>query len=602
MNVMDGHAIFNLFMAGAKRVHELRRELDRINVFPVPDGDTGSNMSFTLAAAVSEARADRSVAAVARSLADSALAGARGNSGVIVAQFITGFGEAVADSVSLSLRQFASSCVHASRRAQDAIAHPAEGTILSAIKAWAAALESSVTDSPTLSHLLEKAHPSLEEAVRRGPDRLPELKAAGVVDAGAKGFEAFVSGFRDFAEGRIDPGDLASAAFGSVAPSIEPEAEAHGSRPTLRYCCEFLMEARPGHSLDLDRLRAELDQEGDSLIVAGGNMKARVHIHADDPSRIAGLLSAKARLIEQKADDMLLQYLDAHERLSDVAILTDSACDLPAELALKYRIHQVPLYVRFGDEEYLDKLTVTPDSFYDRAERGPYFPKSSQPTALAFSRAYATLASHYRSVIAIHLASTMSGTYEASRREAERVAASEGVRIDVFDSRHLSGSLGLIVLEAARMAESGSSHEQIMEALPRLSAAAENLVSVRTLRYMVLGGRVSPLKGLMARVMNLKPIVSVDKQGKSVLYGKAFSIKANEKKILDMAKGYAERSPLASWAVVHAHAEADARAFARKASAVLGSEPAYMCEISSIIAMNSGRGAVSFVCVKGPGA
>jgi len=212
---------------------------------------------------------------------------------------------------------------------------------------------------------------------------------------------------------------------------------------------------------------------------------------------------------------------------------------------------------------------------------------------------YSLLAARYRSVIAIHLSGRLSGTLEASRQAAARAAGREGLRIDVVDSRHLSGSLGLIVLRAAELAASGFSHDGIMRALPALCSGATNLVSVRTLKYMVRGGRVSPLGGLLAKVLNLKPIVSVDAEGKSVLYGKAFSVRANEDRIIKMALESNARAPFTRWAVVHAAAPAAARAFADRMAAALGSRPEFIHPISAVVGMNAGRGAVSFVSVSG---
>ena len=468
--------------------------------------------------------------------------------------------------------------------------------MLTAIRAWTEGLMHARSQSDSLSGLLAAAHPKLSEAVRHTPDELAALKEAGVVDAGAKGFAAFIEGFRDYAAGRLSETDLAAEGDAELPP-IDRSEEPAAAPPDLRYCCEFLLRARTGETLDPQAIRTLLERYGDSVIVAGGGKAARAHIHGDDPGQLAALLSRVAVIEDQKVDDMALQYLDAHERLSDVAILTDSACDLSSELVLGHRIHVVPLSVNFGEEAYLDKLTMTPARFYEEAESSRTFPTSSQPSAQRFRRVYEALAARYSSIIAIHLSASMSGTFEASAREADAVARNGRTRIDVYDSRHLSGSLGLIVLKAAEMAAAGASHDDILAALPGLSLSAENLVSVRTLDYMVRGGRVSPLKGALAKALNLKPIVSVDKRGKSVLYGKSFRIRNNESKIIAMAKAMAAERGIGRWAVVHAHAEREAKDFAARMESALGSAPAYLCEVSCIVGLNSGRGAVSFVCL-----
>ena len=201
------------------------------------------------------------------------------------------------------------------------------------------------------------------------------------------------------------------------------------------------------------------------------------------------------------------------------------------------------------------------------------------------------LLSHYEGAIAIHLSSSMSGTLAASRKEAEKL----GTKVEVFDSKHLSGSLGLIVLRAAEAAEQGHSVEEIAEKLPDWSQKARILVSVTSLRYMVKGGRVSPLKGKLAQILNLKPIVSVDKSGKSILFGKSFSEKANLDTMIEMVCEDHAEWPLRWYAVGHAGAPEKAQSFAAKLESRLGFKPLYIDEISSVVALNSGPGAVSVV-------
>jgi uncharacterized protein len=176
-------------------------------------------------------------------------------------------------------------------------------------------------------------------------------------------------------------------------------------------------------------------------------------------------------------------------------------------------------------------------------------------------------------------------------------------RISVVDSRRLSGSLGLIVLRAAEAVEAEAlagkaapeTVARLLAELPTWSRKAENLVSVRTLRFMVRGGRVSPFGGAVARLLNVKPIVSVDKEGASKLYGASLSVGANLRRIVSMVAAQHAREPLRSYAVVHAHAATEAEALARRLEERLGLPPAYVCEISAVVGMNAGRGALSVV-------
>ena len=590
MRELDGHQIYRIFRAGARHVLGVRKELDRINVFPVPDGDTGTNLAATLATAVESSRPTDSAGKTMETIADAALAGARGNSGVIFAQFVSGFHESLTDTATISMESFVAAVENAYTRARAAIAVPRDGTILTMIGDWASALRSELARASNFRELLGGTLPALRTSLADTPNRLPELKAAGVVDAGASGFLAFVAGAHSYVDGgdsAYESLDLSGLDQGGDAPDLHDLDELR-----YRYCAEALVV---GDDLDPDSIRAEVSDLGDSLIVAGNRRKLRLHLHTDRPADLMERLAVLGDLMQQKVDDMREQFLVAHARKYPIAIVTDSGCDLPPELLEEYQVHVVPLLIRVGKVEYLDRRTLSPRRFYELADGSPSFPKTSQPSGAVFLRNYRFLAEHYESVIAVHLAGRLSGTLEASRRAAGQVSAETGKRIDVVDSRHLSGSLGLIVLRTVRAVEEGRTHDQILDSLPSWSEKADILVSVRTLRYMVRGGRVSPLKGLAAQVLNLKPIVSLEKDGSSKLYGKAFSVEANLRRIVDMTAAKHRERRLENYAIVHAHDPEGARNLAKRMEGAVGFLPEYIMEISPVIALNAGRGALAVV-------
>lgn len=605
MQELNGHQIYGAFKAGASRLRASQDELNRINVFPVPDGDTGTNMAVTATRAVEGTEVSESASETMSSMADAALAGARGNSGVIFAQFLSGFRESLADSASVSMERFARAIAHASKSARRAISDPREGTILSVIHAWAEALGREHHRASGFKELFRAAAPSLRESLAATTGELEALRKAGVVDAGASGFVAFMDGAHAYLEAGAHEGDGLVPGSEALPPMDEGREADLGHLDgdfAHRYCSEFLLAAPEGSTLDLDSLRADLAALGDSLIVAGGERRARVHIHTDDPAALMELLSLRAWILEQKVDDMRRQFEDAHTTHGRIALVTDSTCDLPQDILDAHHIHVIPLFLRFGEREYLDRLTLDPDRFYDLADAAPVFPTSSQPARPAVERLYRSLLSHYEGVVSIHVAGALSGTVETARAAA---AAFPESRVRVVDSRHLSGSLGLLVLRAAEQLEDPATAAlPAAAALDRLEALldtwagkAENLVSVRSLRFMVRGGRVSPLGGVLAKVLNLKPIVSVDRTGKSRLYGASLSTRANLKRITRMVQERHAREPLRSWAVVHAHAPAEAQALARRLEALLGLAPLHVSEISAVVGMNAGRGAVSVVAM-----
>jgi uncharacterized protein len=593
MQEINGYDLHGAFREGAKRLRGMQAELNRINLFPVPDGDTGTNMAATLTYAVETSRACESAADTLDSMAEAAFAGARGNSGVIFAQFISGLRESLSDARTVSLPRFAAAIGDAYRSAKRAVSDPKDGTILSVIRDWAAALQREASHAGSLGELFHAAQPDLSRSLESTRESLEVLRKAGFVDAGASGFAAFVEGAKNYIEragvagiGGSVPAEMDAEVPDSPMEASGPEFSAEGGP---RFCAEFLLA---GDGIHADAVRASLTGLGDSLIVGGTSRSLRIHIHSDRPAEVRAAAARAGSIIEQKVDDMYRQRQDAHAPVSNVALVTDSTCDLPRELLDRHRIHVVPLFLRFGDDEYLDRLTLDPESFYDRAEASAVFPSSSQPTPKNLERLFRELLGRYERVVAIHVSSKLSGTCEASRRAARSV---DEKRITVADSLQLSGSLGLIVLRAAQALESGMGADELVAALPAWSAKAEILVAVRSLASMVRGGRVSPLGGFIAKLLDLKPIVSLDAQGASKLYGASFGFKGSMRKILRMAAARGRRDKLRSWALVHGHAETAACELAQRLETQFGFPPLYICEISAVVGMNAGKGAVALV-------
>ena len=591
MSGLDGNQIYQAFYSGLLRVKAAQERLNHINVFPVADGDTGTNITATLSHALESAQVSDSAGETLASVADAALMGARGNSGIIFAQFFNGLSESLAHMREIDKEAFVSGVENARSRAYEAISNPQEGTILSVIHAWSEALRREVASAPSVHELFSRTMPAVRHALEHTSEQLAVLKSAGVVDAGASGFVEFIAGAERFFKRGMPTG----ARLGAKKKKAREEiSDVHGGeRPVFRYCTEAMVV---GGAIDREALRSSLDSLGDSLIVAGNDERARVHIHTDEPAQAFASIGAHGQVIQPKVDDMRLQYEVVHERKYPIALVTDSVCDLPQDLIDLYQIHVVPLHLLFGKSEYLDKLTINPELFFSLAEQAEVFPTSSQPAVGLFTRLYSFLSSHYESVIAVHIADKLSGTYSTSSRAAETLE--DGKKISVVDSRTLTGSLGLIVLRVAEQIAAGRSHDEIVAEIDSYSDKSELLVGVHTLRFLIRGGRVSPLEGVAARALHLKPIISVDETGASILYGKALSIKRNIAKIIDMTARIHGETPLRNYGVVHGHDLAAANEFAARLERRLGFPPLFVEEISSAAALHSGQGALAVVAMR----
>jgi len=227
----------------------------------------------------------------------------------------------------------------------------------------------------------------------------------------------------------------------------------------------------------------------------------------------------------------------------------------------------------------------------------PVFPKTAQINERSFTNLYAHLATQYDAIISVHLTSQFSGTYQSSCKAAERIRSEFGKPIVNIDSRNLSGALGLIVLRVAQAIESGKTMQEIEQLAEKWVRNTRIFVSVRSLKYMVKGGRVSATKGFITSLLNVNPIVSMDAEGKSMLFGKTFSQKSNMKKVIAHLKKLHSQNPISDYIIMHAQNETSAQWYEQEMVKISGKKPVSVVNISPVIGMNAGIGAASVAII-----
>lgn len=307
LDYLDGSALMKAIAGGTQLLEENKSIVDSLNVFPVPDGDTGTNMFLTLSAALREVEKlkDAPVARVAEAAAMGSLMGARGNSGVIFSQLFRGFAMGLGNRTTLDGPGLAHALQEAVNIAYKAVMKPVEGTMLTVAREAARAALAAARSRKNLLDVLAAALQAAEDTLERTPEMLPTLKEAGVVDAGGKGLVIFMRGALAALRGeqvkrRKEP---------MLAPAAPPEAVrepgAGGEALRYRYCTEFLLR---GSGLPLDKMREELAGYGDCLLVVGTPDVAKVHIHTNNPGFILEYCVALGDLSEIQINNMALQH------------------------------------------------------------------------------------------------------------------------------------------------------------------------------------------------------------------------------------------------------------------------------------------------------
>ncbi len=581
---LDGKQLYYSFLAGAQRIYEQQKLLNKINVFPVADADTGTNLASTMRSIMDAIIPTDNTKQTATALADAALIGARGNSGIIFAQFLYGFSNEINADEALTVKSFAESVKKAVAYAYDAIANPVEGTILTVIKDWADYVYLLKDTFDDFAKLLVEAYRRALESLAATTGKLEVLARAHVVDAGAKGFVFWLEGIMDF----FTQTDGKAIDRHAPAETVAEEAvEMPHDVINFRFCTEALIS---GEEIDKHRVRNFIQHCGDSLVVAGSPRKIRIHIHTDFPAEVFSLLQQFGSITYQKVDDMVMQNEIQFNRKAEIALVTDSSCDLPKHFTDLHQIHVVPLSVHFGETYFLDRLTINPPQFYAMQEKTEVNPSSAQPASKEFQNKFEYLATHYRSVIGIHLSQALSGTYSSSDKGSKEVMARTGRQIDVVNSKTLSGALGLIVLRAARALENGASHAELLEKIEEWKSKAIVRVSVVTMKYIVRSGRVSPLKSFVAKMLDLKPIIMIDQEGKAVPFSKSFTEKATMKKVIKSIEKAIRGKEVWEYAITHANNEPTARWYAEELEKLTGKKPVFIDHASPALVANTGPG------------
>jgi uncharacterized protein len=497
-----GPALRRALLAGIDRVLAGRDLLNRINVFPVADGDTGSNLGFTLAA-VRDALLGmpaRHAGALLRQAASEAIDGARGNSGAILAQFMQGIGERLGGSASISARDLAEAADIGALQARLAVAEPREGTLLSVLSAFARALQDAAGAGTTdLRVVFARALAATREALAATPTQLAVLRKAGVVDAGAQGFVHLLEGINDF----IERGRHARASnMASRGGEVGVVALGEDVDASHRWCTECVLSAP---AIDRARVRAALAEvPGSSLVIAGTREKLRVHMHVDEPALLFDALASFGDVRARKADDMQAQQRATHAR-GGVAIVIDSAADVTASVLEQLPIHLVPVRVTVGADDYLDKVSLSAAGFHELLRTSTQVVRTSQPPPGDFRRLFEFLLSHHDEVVYVGLSRALSGTLQAG----ESAAAAFGTRIHVIDTANVSGGQGLLATHAAERAAAGADATTIVAELAVLREHAATFAFVRDLSSAVRGGRVPSWALPITRWLRLVPIVRI---------------------------------------------------------------------------------------------
>jgi uncharacterized protein len=452
---------------------------------------------------------DASLPEIARAVSRAAVLGARGNSGMMLAHFLLGFTDALADRTVATVPDIACAMRGGADRLYQSVDDPREGTILSVAREAASAAESAVA-SDDIADYVRRSLEEAEAALARTPELMAVLKEAGVVDAGGKAFVRMLEGVVRYIDGDAT---LVPASMGDSDPSWMPAARMDVAVDRdFQYCTEVLV--RGDHLPSANEVRAAMHSFGGSTVVAVTGDILKIHVHTDTPDAVFSYAARWGRLDTTQAQDMRVQHRRlAHPAGRTVAVVTDSSADLPDAILDHYRIAMVPLQVVFGNSTFRDRVGLKPVEFYQRLRASAQLPTTSQPAPADFIQAFRDGRTEAAEVVAVLLGSSLSGTFNAAQA-AIRASGLDGIRL--VDSRSASFGVGLLALRAAELVEAGWSGETIVQELVRIRAQSGMLLTVDQYDNLLRSGRISRGKAWLAGMLDVKPILSLDTEGRVV--------------------------------------------------------------------------------------
>lgn len=322
MRSINGQLLKDMFVSAANNLYNHYPEIDALNVFPVPDGDTGMNMNLTLTSGAKEVinRGDEDVYPIAITFSKGLLMGARGNSGVITSQIFRGFAQSLQNKKTIKVLDLADAFVNASNVAYQAVVRPVEGTILTVIRESSSALADKVKEDMSIEKAMDILYNEAKASLKRTPDLLPVLKEVGVVDSGGTGLVTIIEGMRSAVKGVVIEKTTATSTeekeviFGAAA-NMENEDE-------FGYCTEFIMRLGPDATKKVfneNRFRSVLESRGNSIVLVTDDDIVKVHIHTLTPGVVLNYAQNYGEFLTLKIENMTEQHTKLHEGANETA-------------------------------------------------------------------------------------------------------------------------------------------------------------------------------------------------------------------------------------------------------------------------------------------
>jgi len=523
--------VVSMLSVASKLLESSRDYLNKINVFPVADGDTGSNMSFTLKAVASVIK-NKSFTSVDElfDLASATIVSkSRGNSGTILAGFVSGFLQDLKSKSDIQAVDLAAAIAKGFAKSKDSVTEPKKGTILDVFESFSQEFSKLSLTHTDIFSIWEEALKAAKISLEKTRTILPESKKAHVVDAGAAGGYVVLDGFKQGLSitGNHDQHVLDENDLGDTS-KLEQEIQ----DLKYQYCTEILFENNLSNQLELKDM---LKSFGDSIQVISNGSVIKVHIHTNEPEMVRLFILDRANIQDFKVDDMAKMQSDwiksRHENTSEsdsvvdtnqkprsnkrkekLLIITDTSADLPFGFEQNFPVWKLEIPVYTDDDPELNwQSRLSREDFYQKMVDEPDFiPQTSMVNPETFHKAFQDALEFAENVLVLPMSSGISNTFKSAIKAKENFQTD---RIRVLDSQTSSAGLGLKIKYIFDKLQAGTDLETIVNSLIHLRSKIKVFFSVDDVKYLQKKGRIKPHQGLLAKWFNISPLLML-KDGK----------------------------------------------------------------------------------------
>ncbi|WP_196296712.1 DegV family protein [Methanosarcina mazei] len=557
-----------MIMKSVDQLREHQNAVNSINVFPVKDGDTGTNMLNTMIGVKNslEELSDNSFETISKELINAIILSARGNSGTILAEYFRGFMLEIKDIQVLTGSHLVRALKNGSNNAQQALEQPTMGTILDVFSAAAKGADLAHKETNDICKILDEALKYALIALKNTQFILPQMQRSQVVDAGGAGFLFILDGLR---AGVSDRNSKISEEFISKPMIVQDE------ELSFQYCVEAVLK---DIGVPIEELRKKIENLGNSFHLMGDIDLLKLHIHTNRPNSIKEICQDTGRIVDWKVDDiqeMQKEYLTNLQKSQEhadilhynisrsvtknrIAVVTDSSSDISEKWLKQYPIFIVKMPVILANDPTDLAERVTLKEFYNRmATEENFVPITSQPNVKQFIDAYEKALDIADIVLCIPISSSLSGSYRNAVQAKNKL---DNENIFVIDSYSASLGVSILVHIVFELQKAGKDYLDILTELYAIRGRMGQYFIANDTKYLFRGGRLTRSRYILGHILHIHPLLQL-KDGYILDTGRRIHSTNPEKQVIMLAreieKFITRREPLCIY-IVHSNAEAKA--------------------------------------------